>query len=225
MPNEQLVTYIRGEFANGVDREVVIRSLLASGWKTEDINTAMTSISHVPSASASHIPKPVAAPVESSYPVSHTSSQSNSIKTAIQDFASALFIVCVVILTAISILGVWDVFSGDVIMKSFETLGLLAFVSIIVIAASSHTGDQSTAIEPQLPNPIYHSIRNITMTVLIISSSFLALLGVLAIWDVITDTSTVSKSLSSLGILAFSSFIIVMVCTAREQTSKKKVTI
>src|SRR3989344_2307408 len=44
MPNEQLVAHIRDEFSRGVDRTVVIRSLLTAGWKVEDINTAITTV-------------------------------------------------------------------------------------------------------------------------------------------------------------------------------------
>ena len=41
MPNEQLIAHIRTEFARGIDRAVVIRSLLTAGWKVEDINASI----------------------------------------------------------------------------------------------------------------------------------------------------------------------------------------
>ncbi len=41
MPNEQLLVYIRSELAKGTSRDELVRSLLATGWRTEDINTAL----------------------------------------------------------------------------------------------------------------------------------------------------------------------------------------
>jgi len=146
-----------------------------------------------------------------------TSSPNNSVKTAVQNIASGLFIFCVFVLTVVSILGVWDIFSSDVITKSFETLGLLAFVSVVVIVASRFVGDPVAAAEAPMPNPGFRATRNVTLTTLIVSSVLLAFLGVLAIWDVITSTDILHKSLSSLGIVAFSSFIVVIICLEREQ--------
>lgn len=44
MPNEQLLAYIRSELARDIDKTTLIQSLLATGWKVEDINAAMTTI-------------------------------------------------------------------------------------------------------------------------------------------------------------------------------------
>ncbi len=55
-----------------------------------------------------------------------------------------------------------------------------------------------------------------TLTILVVSTSVLAVFGVLAIWDVITDKDILYKSLSSVGIIAFSSLIIVMTSLERE---------
>lgn len=213
MPNEQLVSYIRGEFARGVDRETVTRSLLSTGWKVEDVNAAMGVVA--PAADVPAAPRvPIAPPLQSMH--AGSSSQANSLKTTIQNVASGLFISCVAILTVVAILGVWKVFSGDVISKSFETLGLLAVVAVIVIVASRFVGDPSVATEPE-PRPGYRAIRNSTLASLIVSSALLAFLGVLSIWDVITDRLLMEKLLTTLGIIAFSSFIIVLVCLEREQ--------
>jgi hypothetical protein len=221
MPNEQLVAHIRSEFSQGTDRAAVIQSLLAVGWKVEDINAAMAAVNpavhQAPSAPQAQMP----AVPQSVYSVPQNASATAPLKGLIQNAAAGLFIACVVILTAISVLGVWDVFTGDVITKSFETLGLLAIVSIVVIAASRWIGDPMAAVAPYTPNPAFRAIRNITLITLIVSSTLLALLGVLAIWDVINDSSTVNKSLSSLAIIAFSSLIIVMVCREREQIPSK----
>jgi|CXWL01.1.fsa_nt_gi uncharacterized RDD family membrane protein YckC len=55
MPNEQLLAHIRAELARGVDRTAIIQSLIAAGWKVEDLNAAMTVVDQGLSTSASSI--------------------------------------------------------------------------------------------------------------------------------------------------------------------------
>ncbi|MDO8569640.1 MAG: hypothetical protein Q7R89_02620 [bacterium] len=137
----------------------------------------------------------------------------------IQNTSAIFFIVAVAILSTIATLGVWDIFSKDVISKSFQTLGLLALVAIIIMAAGRYVEGRSEVGDvamPDLPSPIFKIVRRMTLAVLIISVSLLALLGVLAIWEVIQDKDVLYKSLSSLGIFAFGAFVIVMTCLDRE---------
>jgi hypothetical protein len=137
---------------------------------------------------------------------------------SIHNAASAFFIGAVAVLSVISILGVWDFFSNDVIWKSFLTLGLLAVIAVVIIVAGRFIENKDAVVAvPQVPNPIFKSIRQITLGVLIISATLLALVGVMVIWDVITDSEVLFKSLSSLGILAFSSFVIVVTCLDLER--------
>ena len=144
--------------------------------------------------------------------------QNHSVKNTIQNVAAGIFIACVVVLSIIAIFGVWDFFSSDVITKSFETLGLLAFVAMVVIIASNFVGDPSeTSVTIQ--NQGFRAMRNVTLVTLIGSSTILALLGVLSIWEVITDQKVLSKSISSLAIIAFASLIIVILCLEREKNS------
>ncbi|MFA6502871.1 MAG: hypothetical protein WCT45_01265 [Candidatus Paceibacterota bacterium] len=216
MPNEKLIPYIRSEFAQGVSRDAVVRNLLSAGWEAEDIHAAIADIdAAAPSQSTP-------APRHTEYSAPTVSGSGMSTKTLVQNSAAGIFIACVVVLTAISILGVWDIFSGDVITKSFETLGLLAFAAVVVIVASRYVGDPSAATAPVAPQPAFRAIRNITLATLIGSSALLALLGVLAIWDLVSDSSIINRSISSLGIIAFSSLIIVTICFEREQTPTKK---
>ncbi len=59
MPNEQLLTHIRTEFARGVDRSVIIRSLITAGWKVEDINAAVAAADSATSTpSIPQVPRP-----------------------------------------------------------------------------------------------------------------------------------------------------------------------
>ena len=140
---------------------------------------------------------------------------------ALQNLSGGIFIFCVAVLTIVSVMGIWEVFGTDVIWKSFQTLGLLAVVAVVVLAAGKFvTPDTAPGQdESMMPHPMFKGIRNATLGVLIVSAGLLALLGVLAIWEVIKDSATVYKSLSSLAVLAFSSLIIVMVCLEREQNS------
>jgi hypothetical protein len=134
----------------------------------------------------------------------------------IEDGAASLFILAVTVLSCVSILGVWDLFSHDVINKSFQTLGLLAVVAIIVMVSGKFIENKSQQVVPDMPNPVFKSIRQIALTILIISVSFLAILGVLAIWEVIQDKEVLYKCLSSVGILAFGTFIVVVTALDRE---------
>lgn len=147
----------------------------------------------------------------------------------VQDIAAYLFIVCVIILAIVSVLGVWDFFAEDVISKSFQTIGLLAVVAVIIIIAgrvidSKHQETVPLGTETSgapmnstdvSPSSGFTVLRHITLVTLIISVSLLALIGVLAIWEVLSG-DVMNKSLASIGIIAFTSFIIVVTCMERE---------
>ena len=142
----------------------------------------------------------------------------------IQNIASGIFITAVAVLSVVAVLGIWELFDGDVISKSFQTLGLLAFVAVIVMAAGRFVESRSHVEGEELVevvNPIFPTIRRVTLLVLIISVSLLALLGVLSIWEVIKDEDVLFKSLSSLGSFAFGAFIIVLSCLERENKINK----
>lgn len=135
---------------------------------------------------------------------------------SLQNTAAGTFIFAVAILTIVSIFGIWDVFSSDVITKSFETLGILAVVAAIVMTSGKYIHTDQESMTPELPNPVFKSIRQTSLGVLITSVSLLALIGILSIWDVISDKDVLYKSLSSIAILGFGAFVIVMVCLSRE---------
>lgn len=138
----------------------------------------------------------------------------------IQDVSAFVFISCVGVLAAISILGIWKVLNQDVINKSIQTISLLAVVTVIIIVAGKFfdkNEEQSAEGVPMVPvaNPAFSSLRHFTVVTLIGSVTILALLGVLAIWDVLAGEA-LSKSLSSMSILAFASLVVVMTCLQRE---------
>lgn len=145
---------------------------------------------------------------------------------AIQDTVSFFFIAMVVILAGISIFGVWEIFEEDVIGKSFMTLGLLSIIAVIIMVAGRFVDNKSDAAALAVPNPAFGSIRRVMLGVLIASAALLALLGVLAIWEVLTRGEVLFKSLGSIGIIAFASLLVVMTCREREMVltgdSRKK---
>ncbi|MEI8174699.1 MAG: hypothetical protein WCG28_01990 [bacterium] len=149
----------------------------------------------------------------------------------IQNGAAFVFIASVVILTVISICGVWKVFDVDVITKSIQTFGLLSVVAVIVMIAGKFVDSRdqltvsSTGAVEDVPfsNLAFTTIRKITLAVLIASVSILALLGVLAIWDVLSG-EVLNKSISSIIVVAFATLIVIMTCLQREQLFKNNKT-
>lgn len=145
----------------------------------------------------------------------------------IQNGAAFIFIICVIVLAIISILAVWQEFDQDILMKSIQTIGLLAGVSALVITSGRFLDSRSQKINStenpmgnETPvvieiNPAFTHIRRSIVVILIISTALLALLGVLAIWDVASG-DILNKSLSSIAIVAFSSLMIVFTCLERE---------
>lgn len=125
----------------------------------------------------------------------------------------------VAVLAVISVLGVWDFFSGDVIWKSFQTIGLAAFVAIIVIVAGDYMEKGKPLIVPA--NPVWSEIKKATLVILVIAVSLLALLGILSIW-VIEDREILFKSISSLAILGLGGLLIAATCHHLEGKDRKQ---
>jgi hypothetical protein len=136
----------------------------------------------------------------------------------IQDIAAYVFMLAVAILSFVSILGIWKIFGTDVIWKSFQTLGLLAVVAVMVMVASKfmESRSQTSVVEPYIPAPAFKGIRKATVVVLIVAASFLAILGVMAIWELVSDKEVLYKALGTLGVLAFGAFIIIITSLERE---------
>jgi len=147
---------------------------------------------------------------------------------ALQDTVGFVFIGIVALFSALAVLGIWEVLAEDVIEKSLMTIGLLALVAIIVMIAGRFVGrGQPSDIAIVVPHPAFHMIRRLMIGVLIVAVSLLALLGVMAIWDVIEEKEVLFKSLTSIAVLAFAAFVVVITCLEREGTSPgtRKVTL
>jgi len=136
----------------------------------------------------------------------------------IKNWSAGAFIGCIVILTFISVLGIWHIFQADVIRKSFETIGFIGFIALVVVFAGSYLGDKPEDGAVAVPQPQFRSIRNITLITFIASATILALVGILSIWDVIDNATVLAKTIATLSVLAFSSLIIVLISLQREQS-------
>ncbi len=121
-----------------------------------------------------------------------------------------------------AILGVWDFLDGDVIDKSFQTVALLAFVTIVLVASARFMdAKKGDSTDPQVlaeitqSKAMFANIRHITLSIFIGALGILALLGVLSIWEVVGG-DVMSKSLSSIAVLGFSALIVLIACLLRE---------
>lgn len=143
--------------------------------------------------------------------------------------SSLVFIIGVLLFSFVAILGVWDFMQDDVVVKSLSTIGVLGFVGLIVIVASSYfdksednhehlveEGQTSLAATNDTAPSIFRSIRQSTLGVMIVSLVFLSFLGIMAIWEIF-DGEVVMRSMSSIAIILFASIIIVGVCMAHER--------
>lgn len=149
----------------------------------------------------------------------------------IADMFALVFIGLVALMSLVAIMGIWEMLGGDVIIKAFATMGLLAGVALIVLIAEkfvdgnahvspehiTESGYAPSIVSPVTSNPRFTSIRSVTVAMLIVSVVLLALLGVMAIWEVLRGDA-LEKSLASIAVLAFGSFIITMVCLNREHS-------
>ena len=135
-----------------------------------------------------------------------------------QNAVAIVFLMALTALAVISVFGVWDLLGKDVIFKSLQTLGVLAAVSVVVMMAGRFIDPTRVSVsEIGMPHPLFQGIRQGTLGLLIVAASLLALIGVLAIWEVIPNQEVLMKALSSVAIIAFSSFLAVAVCLEREK--------
>ncbi len=139
----------------------------------------------------------------------------------IQNITAGIFTVCIAVLTLLCIFSIWQIVSSDILVKSLETIGIVAVAALIVMisakAIDSHkAGDQVPLINnTEVGVAVFRAVRKFTVTVLIVAVSFAALLGIMAIWDAVPH-DVLYKSLSSMAIIAFSSGVIIVVCLERE---------
>ncbi len=138
----------------------------------------------------------------------------------IGDIVTLFFILCVGFLAFISVLSIWKIIDGDVMFKSLATVGIVAFASIIVMFASKSMSTNTVQNEDQNSLvPIFTGVRYVTSGLLIICITLLAIIGVMAIWEVIKDKEVLNRVIGSMLVLAISSLIIIVACADRESKS------
>lgn len=139
-----------------------------------------------------------------------------------KNVSSVFFIGSTFLLAIIAIISVWAELSENIFTKSALSIGLLFVVSLAVIIASRYmysdeelraSGNPSEFEESSLS--IFAALRKSTIVILIVSSTILGLIGVLAIWDFIESDKIIGKILATLGIIIFSSLVTILVCIIR----------
>lgn len=156
----------------------------------------------------------------------------SSLYKKLADGAAFALIQFILILTAVSLLAIWEYLGKDILQKSFYSVAFISIFAIVIIVAEKFLAhDAPVAPTAQIPptdpaaitvqtgiqeSSVFTAIRRMSVIILIISATVLAFVGLLAIWDIFPKELTY-KSTSSLAVLAFSSFLNVMICLQREK--------
>jgi hypothetical protein len=136
----------------------------------------------------------------------------------IANAAAYFFIITSLILTVISVAGVWGMFNGDVIWKSFESIGLIAFASIVVMISDSFsagkapTPQEFVSYNASIEN--FKSLRAISNSILIFSVAVSVFMGLLSIWDVVQG-KMLYTAIATLAIVGFYGLLTTIVCSKR----------
>ncbi|MGH7141195.1 MAG: hypothetical protein ACREGH_00985 [Minisyncoccia bacterium] len=131
----------------------------------------------------------------------------------IKNWIVEIFIICVSVLSFVAVLGIWGVFTFDILLKLVQTLWIVALVAVAVIVAAPFIGKRASAADPPasaLPDPMFTQIRRYTLDLLVVGVSLFALIGIISIWLIYDNI--ISKSLVSIVALAFCEFIVVVIC-------------
>ncbi|MDP3988815.1 MAG: hypothetical protein Q8P93_01110 [bacterium] len=143
------------------------------------------------------------------------------------NISAAIFIVLIIIATALSMLGIWELLSDEIFSKSIQTIALISVVAVILMVADHVSGMRAVDTETTLTVSeatylqVFIGIKKATFVILTLSVVFFAFMGILSIWDVITKGEIMEKSLGSIGVVAFSSILIMIACMEREGRSVK----
>lgn len=139
-----------------------------------------------------------------------------------KDFVSHFFILSTVFLTFISIYAIWSNNARDLFVKSFESVLLMLFVSLVILVASKymHSDEELAALQNDEQGEInsietFKIIRKGTVSMLIGFTTILGFIGMMSIWDLFKDKTILQKSLASVSSLIFSSIVIIVVCILR----------
>lgn len=69
----------------------------------------------------------------------------------IKDVAVSIFMASVGLLTFIALMAIWDIFDGEVVYKSFTTIGIIGFAAVVVVIAANYmdhrTGDTTPPMQ------------------------------------------------------------------------------
>ena len=133
------------------------------------------------------------------------------------NITALVFILITTVIAGLSLLGIWDILADQVIARTLLTITLLVVISLVVgyayqyINPFDHTDESNDT-----PWPVFTALRKSFLSLLIASVFVLGLVGVLSIWEIISEEN-IFKVFSSIAVLSISSGIITVVCLNRER--------
>lgn len=140
--------------------------------------------------------------------------------TKIANYATYFFILTTLALTVVSIGGIWGALNEDVVWKSFESIGLIAIASVVVLVVEAFSDkkavSQEEASEYMEALHVFSFLHRISVTLIIVSLVVCVSLGLLSIWEIM-DTDGLYKAVSSIATIGFYALITLGVCISRER--------
>lgn len=143
--------------------------------------------------------------------------------TKIANYATYFFILTTLALTIVSIGGIWGALNNDVVWKSFESIGLIAIASMVVLVVEAFSDKkkvtQEEASEYMEALHVFTFLHRISVTIIIVSLVVCVFLGLLSIWEIM-DSDGLYKAVSSIATIGFYALITLGVCISRETKIK-----
>ena len=139
--------------------------------------------------------------------------------------ASLMFMGSAALLSLVSILGIWGILDDSAVEKAFETIAFLGVVAIVMLVPgrfidhnkiSAHSDEKFDA----RMKTHFADIRHASLIMLMTAGGWLGLIGVFSIWDML-ERDVLFRSISSIAVLGFLTFITVIMCHERENTSHR----
>lgn len=143
--------------------------------------------------------------------------------TKIANYATYFFILTTLVLTLVSVAGIWGALNEDVIAKSFASVGLIAIASVVVLIVEAFSDKKAVTKEEAADYmeamQIFSFLHRISVTLIIVSLAVCVFLGLLSIWEIMNEAGF-SKSISSIATIGFYALITLGVCINREKKIK-----
>lgn len=124
-------------------------------------------------------------------------------------------LVCAVsILTLVGLLAIWGWVDGDIVWKSYSTIGVIGLAALVVVGiarVSSKYYGQPAAPAPE--SPTWKAMRNLILGIMGAAFLVFTVLSIAAIWNFVGG-DTLWKAISSMGYLFISAVILLVAFNA-----------